>query len=125
MKSKTKKENLNPNWEGQQLQLPFQSEGDNLIVNVKDHDLVGHSDLIGSVVIPLSSLIRGQEVISTYSLTGGEFGENLSHHADELKANIAGEVMSQVAGNKVGGLISKVGGKNNKNPGLISLGLTL
>jgi len=126
-KSKKKKGTIHPNWEGVEFKLPILNPGDNLVINVKDYDLIGSNDLMGSVTIPLSGISRGREVISTYRLEGGELGENIKQKAHEVKNEVASGVVSEVAGKQAGGLFTKLArtGDFKGNPGVICIGLTL
>lgn len=125
VKSKKKKGTVNPYWDGQRFELPYQTKEDKLIVRVKDKDLIGKSDLMGTAEISLKKLAAGVEVIGTYHFYGGEKGENLSNHADEMKGKVAGEVVGKIVGAPVGALVKLVTSSPPSNPGVVCLGLTL
>jgi hypothetical protein len=73
-KSETIKHNLNPDWKDMKMEINLKtidldglSCNAHLLVQVWDEDVVGVDDLIGTVTIPFSSIIKGCKQGATFS----------------------------------------------------------
>jgi len=120
-KTKVKRGTRNPDWlECKDLPLPAGRTGE-LLVTVKDHDLIGSDDVLGVTKIDIASIPPGEELVHIYQLEGGEAGENIA----TILSHVASSALKSAG---PGGKPKKKEGEpaiRPKNRGSISLGLTV
>jgi len=105
-KTKKKSKTSNPIWLKSFSLAPAPLPA-SLKITVKDHDLIGGNDSVGSAEIPFETLNVGENILLA-QLVGGDLGENLGLVAEQVAGAVASNVATEVAKQKGGALAGAV-----------------